>query len=476
MYNPKFLVILKTFNKEELKSFRLFLQSPIYNSNKNIIALFEYYVKSRNKNHNEIFSKDRLFATIFPKEAYNDKKLRILSSKMLSLIEKFLVYQHVEKRPEFKRKIIIEHFHKFTSVDKSEELLKELINNIDKNNKEFVLPSELLSNIEQIYDLSLRSNNSISPQLYTNILRITERIILDIMLKYYSTGKLISSSFKHSFNFDFFEYIYEYLEDLNFKNLPIQSQIEYYKLMLRKDKEENYFHKLIEIIKQKDLDIPLNEKLLTISFLLNFLVEERKIETFNNFCHVELDLRIEQIELMIKFRTYIPDSVFINTVYLLLRMNKFDETLIFIDKYKKSLNPVMESSVLNLSLGKLYSAMNNFEKSIEFFNKVKSHHWYYKTQATSNLVICFFELDDFTSVKFVSNQLKQLLNKKNNIYPFMKKNLMLFITYLLQYMILLERKDDDEIILFCREVKKSERFSYKEWLISKIELSIKKAA
>ncbi len=41
MQKSKFIDIIKTFSKEELRQFRDFLHSPFHNTNKNVIKIFE---------------------------------------------------------------------------------------------------------------------------------------------------------------------------------------------------------------------------------------------------------------------------------------------------------------------------------------------------------------------------------------------------------------------------------------------------
>ncbi|HMQ99669.1 MAG TPA: hypothetical protein PKE39_11655 [Ignavibacteria bacterium] len=461
-------------NKDEFKLLHKFLLSPIYNTNKNIIILYSYIKKHYDKLLTTGLAKEIIFNYVFKEGKFSDKKLRNLSSEMLLILKNFLLFLHLEKNESLKKKLLHDQISSMSFKYDEQKYLEQLIQNIKTDSSINDVPSVILSKVEQVFDLSIRLSNSIHPNLLSQLINKLDLLVFEASLKYYSAAKLISSSQKQKINCDFGNHISSYIEKLNIQEYPISVQIQYYKFKLRQTKNEIYYHKLKEILYKNYDNISINEKSLVYSYLLNFLVEERSLESLTRYCNEELELRLHQIETTIDSKGFIPDSIFINTVCLQLRMKKFPDTLVFIDKYNKYLNSKIANSVVNTALGKLHSSMKEFGKAIQFFSKVKHNHWYYKVQAMSNSLICFFELNDFKSVRLLSSQLFSYCNKNRVVYPFMKSNQKNFVKFLTRYISLLEINNLKKIPSLLSEIQNSKRFSYKEWLLEKINEYIKK--
>ena len=92
MRESKLIRIIESLNSEEFYRFGEFVNSPFFNKNKNITALFNFIRKYYLKFDNNNFTKEKAFAYIFPNEEYSDSKLRVLMAKLLKLLEDYLVY------------------------------------------------------------------------------------------------------------------------------------------------------------------------------------------------------------------------------------------------------------------------------------------------------------------------------------------------------------------------------------------------
>jgi hypothetical protein len=91
MHKSKFIDIVKTFSRDELKQFKDFVNSPYHNSNKNVIKIYDIIRKHVPEFSSAFLEKENLFRAIYPGKKYNDTVMRILSSDLLSLAEEFLI-------------------------------------------------------------------------------------------------------------------------------------------------------------------------------------------------------------------------------------------------------------------------------------------------------------------------------------------------------------------------------------------------
>ena len=89
-------------SKEELKLLRKAVNSPLYNTNKNVVRLFEILRPLHPQFEDSTKSRAKLFKKLFPKESYNDYKLRWHFTELTKVIEQLLLYLNQE-RDQFER-------------------------------------------------------------------------------------------------------------------------------------------------------------------------------------------------------------------------------------------------------------------------------------------------------------------------------------------------------------------------------------
>jgi hypothetical protein len=88
--------ILKTLTKDEIHSLKKFISSPYFNTNDNILKIFEELVKFYPKFGSEKLTKQNLHEKIFKEKVYNDSNLRWMMSVLHHLIENFLIQKNFD--------------------------------------------------------------------------------------------------------------------------------------------------------------------------------------------------------------------------------------------------------------------------------------------------------------------------------------------------------------------------------------------
>src|ERR1051325_7004466 len=90
MHNTQIIDLLKSFSPVELKNFGKFLSSPYFNQNTNLISLYSLLTPHYPEFNQPGISKEILFKNLFPKEKYDDKKMRYIGYDLLKLAEEYL--------------------------------------------------------------------------------------------------------------------------------------------------------------------------------------------------------------------------------------------------------------------------------------------------------------------------------------------------------------------------------------------------
>lgn len=156
MIKCHFVDILKTFNPDELKKFREFLDSPYFNKRKKLLELFDiisvYYPLFTEEN----FSREGIFLKLYPDEKYNYGKINEGLSALYQLSVNFLkqaafenndIYPEVTFVEELRKRSLRNIYNlfiknsdsrkdKFTDID-SNLFLKQYLLQIESTNFEF---------------------------------------------------------------------------------------------------------------------------------------------------------------------------------------------------------------------------------------------------------------------------------------------------------------------------------------------------
>ncbi len=99
MIRSKPVEIINTFSAEELKEMSAFIRSAYFNTNKNLIKLYEVLKKELVKINGGEFSEEDAFKKVFPGRSYNYGIMKNLVSELASLAEEFLVINSVRSKP-----------------------------------------------------------------------------------------------------------------------------------------------------------------------------------------------------------------------------------------------------------------------------------------------------------------------------------------------------------------------------------------
>lgn len=93
MHRSKLITLLRTFSPEEHKEFRKFVRSPYFNTNENVVRLYEYLLKYAPGFDSPKLARKIVFTYLFPDEPYKEIKIQQFASLLVTLAEQFWVYQ-----------------------------------------------------------------------------------------------------------------------------------------------------------------------------------------------------------------------------------------------------------------------------------------------------------------------------------------------------------------------------------------------
>ncbi len=98
MHKTKLLQLLKTFDSKELRAFGDFVSSPYFNKHEEITELYFYLKKQAKRDFpDKKIAKEIVFKELYPKQAFDEKRLNHLISQLLKLAEQYIGLQEWEQ-------------------------------------------------------------------------------------------------------------------------------------------------------------------------------------------------------------------------------------------------------------------------------------------------------------------------------------------------------------------------------------------
>ncbi len=476
MTDSKVYIALTHLSIYELNSFRKYLESPYFNMNEKLLALFDIYVLRIRKETEEELTKEDIWNVIYQGKKYSDPKLRKLNSDLLKVFEEFLAQKTFDNNRFLKNNLIlhairtrkIEKLYNSTSSSTDRNIEQTYNRSADYLYAKFKNEKEKLELYSENEILRKRSKNIENEVNIDVIVKYLDQYYMAEKLKYYvkllGWKKMISLEQKIN-----------HIEELNtmvlsgdYNNVPpiiIYSTIA--KTQLNPENIENYF-KLKEQV-DEFIDYFPDEEIRTIyDALFSFCVG--RVNKGDLAFQVEtLNVYKGALEKEIIFvNGYITQVDFNNIVFFALRTGDFDWAESFIQEYKDRLSEKDKASSVAFSFARIEFYKKNYGKVIELLQQVEMDSVIYTLSAKTILLSSYYELDEFDALDSFINSFRVYINREKSISARKKdhyKNLLKYINRIIN----LRNSDREGISKLRQEIEETSGIVIKPWLLQKLD-------
>ncbi|MDQ3021011.1 MAG: hypothetical protein M3R36_10630 [Bacteroidota bacterium] len=411
---------LNKLTPEELGKFGKFLMSTYFNSNTNLVKLYDYLHPSYPKIENINFDKLKLSINIFSEKRINEVKIRKLISDFTIALEKFLTQIEVEKNYLGNKISLINSLRKRGLSKRCDMGIRE----VDKIQKvKFSKDSEYYYNQINLESAYFYYNFSNFKLEYAECLQKRS----DNLDYYFIFNKLHTfneMSFNEisknkSFNKSYLNEIINFLEvnrEIIHKKHP-NIFIIYLVMMMRNTSDDKYLTELLDYLNA-------NEKKFTkenLSYYYHY-VRTYYIVKINSGQSKYLQPAFDIIKLMEAKRLFLIDNIitdmeFNSVVNMVLPLKEYEWLNDFIDEYSKYLDPSFSKDAYNLAKAKMLYEKKEFEKIYSHLNEVefRDPNYYYNSKFIMGRVN--FEMKNLNGVKYIISNLRQYLRTKEILTP-----------------------------------------------------------
>lgn len=407
MLQSKLVSLLNALTRKEKALLSRFVNSPVYNQHKEVVALSNYML-SLNEFTEKNTSKQRLYSHLFPKSKYDDLRLRHVCSYFLQVCEMCLGFLEAQKNEDQQQLNLLRAYRKH-------DLQKHFANDFLTIEKTQIADSKKSTNYflnrSQIFHEALCSGIYDKPHRLNFLKQSDEDLTVFFAISKLKKGCSFLS-FASVNNTPKPALLHEVLSFVEQSELGKQPLLDCYYCAFRAfefPEQRPFFLLLKEKITSLALHIE-REELKEILAMAILFCEQRIAEGASVF---ERDL----FEI---YLTGLANEAFIDNenlsysyqkkiIELGLRLFEYEWVDAFINECKAINEKTLKEDIFLLNTAKLNFAQSNFNDCLQRLSLLSNQSLELQIEAKKLTANCYASLQDFKQEKLVHQQIKQLL-------------------------------------------------------------------
>lgn len=435
MKENKLITILKTFSKEEMKKFGLFISSPYFNRQRDFKPLYSILKNNHPSFPPDEFTDEKLFSKLYPNDKFERKKaslsIRVLFSQITNLAKKFIVYDMFESGG-----ISFEYNNILASGLRDKNLLKDVYKLLSENSEQL----DSGNNYHLNYTERLKLNRAMINVLFemNDMRKITEPMKNDLLyayafifhhISYYLTNSMV---IKYNYNITFsgFELIKSFIEGFD----PV--------LFERECSDDGYETKNITLfnyyITRSRFDETDIESLLTaMDIYMKMFPKIPQISRYSFFQNLfnRFERRISYNRAYLEKANELVDFIFEQGIYshkddTFLKAGLYNTTLLnkaallnakelrdFIDKYVDKTSPELRADLREYSMSYVCFKEKYYEKCLRIISKNDSLDNFFKIGKYKLKMCSLYELGLIEETHYALDSFEHFLRRKKDIGP-----------------------------------------------------------
>ena len=468
MKDSKLIELFQTLSARRLSRFGEFLQSPYFNKNSDCLLLFNYLQKYAPSFNHEHLSRQTILKVLPGNKLRDEKNLAHLTSKLLSLAEKFLSAeamladtwkQQVELLGQYRQLDLPRHY-KSARAD-----LEKLLKNFPYRNAAFY--REQLFAERLLFEHSDRNQRDFNEQLQASANALDVFYMVE-KLRY--TCEILNYEAVLNIHYEvaFLDEILAWSASPSFTEIHTIQVYRHLVLMLRNPDEPARFETAKTLIKASGQYFEPQELRQLFTLLLNYCT--RRINRFGDIGFLAEHLEINKLLLengLIFENGLIPPWDFTNIVAVGLKTGQTDWTWQFIHDYHHRLPAEYADNVFRYNLAQYHYYLKNYDDAQRALLQVEISDVLLNVTVRSLLIKIYCETDQTELLLSYLEATRIFLHRNRLLDPHLKKQLQKFVEYTAKFAKIMPG-DRDRYHELLEQLPPAREMMHREWLAAQL--------
>lgn len=447
-------------NKQELHQFQVFLESPYFNVNKDVLALYSIIHPCLAKKHLDKIPEDaETWQLMFPLQPFDSRRFNLLFFYLSNQFDRFISQLEYEKLSFFKEKLKCDNLGNAGVKEWQKERIKKNMKDLELQND---FSSDILINQYFIKNIGEKRKSGSDALLYLKLFYILEKMYAHVTLLSWKKMYQLDVEIK------FMDYVFQLISSNNLQKYPsisiYQSIIDTF--LYEEDKARYYVLRSLikEHIHKFNKDFQREIYTMAISYCINKgnqSIAEFDIESFKLFKEsVERNIIQENNEISV--------PVFRNIVFVALRVKEFSWAENFIDNYKKYVNPKFRDNAVNFSLARLELNRENYNLVLEYLQRINYEDVWYQLGSRTMQMAAYYALSEFDVLESFLGAFKMYINREKSLTKDRKISYVNMIKFTKKILYIFPA-DKSKIQKLRTEIENTKIVASKPWLLERVD-------
>lgn len=408
MQDSRLVQVFEGLEKRDIREMHKFVRSPFFNQKEAPIRLFDYLVECKF----DLFvfpEKRKAFQVAFPKESYNDGKVRKCMSQLLKLVEQYLVCRQVFGEEVRMQLELAGAYHHLNLNKHFSQVLRTLKTNQEKRaiqNAEYYQDNYRIQLEEYEFTVKNKRFGELNLQEISNSIDI---VYLASKLRQTCFALAHLTVYKAAYDFSQIPFVLKQAK--NYLDIPAIA-LYYYCYKAIKEGQDEAFQELKKGILRHTSTFPLGEirglYLMALNFCIKSLNSGHKDYTRECFDlykeGLERDFLLEEGQL--------SHFTYNNIVSISLTIGKFDWVENFIDQYKTTLDKKYRASNFSFNRARLLYEKKDYDAALLLLQQSDYRDLLLNLSAKTTMLKIYYEIEAYDLLYSHLEALKAFIKRK----------------------------------------------------------------
>ncbi len=409
--------IVRSLSRKEVRDINKWLQSPSHNQRQDVIDLFDYLAKNGGDGDSEI-EKKQAWKAIFPKEPYDDARLRQAMYFLLKAVEDFLAFDDYTRDPVLYQSALA-RIYRLRKLDKAYRQAyrfgREQLEKQPLRNEYYLMHTYFLDLEEYNYRLPISQNAPVHLQETADSLEkwfIAEKLRLALAM--FAHRNVFQ---KISYKSGLLESILNYVKTQDLLREPAIAAFYYAYMAVTNPDEESYFDQLEQLLHGEMEQFNHSEARVLYISAINYCIPKINqgrldfVRRAFSFYRTGLEIGI------LLDNNTVSRYTFGNAVSAALRTKEFEWAEQFIDQFQLHLEEKERQSMVNFNLARLYFEKGDYNKAQQLLTKFEYDDMVLNLVAKTMLLKIYYEESEYSAFESLLESMRTYLQRKEAISP-----------------------------------------------------------
>lgn len=474
MKKTKVVQFMECLSREDMVEFGKFLRSPYFNSNQEVIGLFDA-LKDFYPEFDELeIKKQAVFNQAFSGQSFDESKLYRISKLLLQLLKEYLTVHTLRADTRILQErylvdaILQRDLHKYLP-----RLLEDTIESLDVSelkNSDHYYKKFQMAQLRNKYKVKLQDRTA--KVSYGNALHYLDMFYLLQKLQYACVILNREKAISEPEEILLLPEILAYCNAETLETYPGLA-IYYYTFLMLWEKKDEHFFKVKEVMDRHQTVLANLELKNAYVYQLNYCIlryRQGQVNFLNEM--FEVYLRMIDLDLVVD-GTLTGTMLFKNIVTLGIKLERLDWVDNFIQSHRAKLDPVHGESVYFYSMANVNFVQGKFRKTLSSLAKIDFADAFIRMNHDILLLKTYYECDETESFLSLINTIRVYIRRNKSLSDNDKAaygNVVKFVRRLSR----LKNGKKNQLMKLKEEIKACAMLVEREWLNQKInELEMK---